>query len=75
MDTIQLNLNKSQFINVFASMNDSDKVEIFNELRKSLFSTTATAVVKRRKIGILEGKASFKEVGNGKITEKEFLGL
>jgi antitoxin (DNA-binding transcriptional repressor) of toxin-antitoxin stability system len=28
-----------------------------------------------RKIGILEGKAFFKEVGNGRITEEEFLGL
>ena len=28
-----------------------------------------------RKIGILEGKASFSEQGNGKITEEEFLGL
>jgi len=28
-----------------------------------------------RKIGILEGKVSFKEIGNGKITEEEFLGL
>jgi len=28
-----------------------------------------------RKIGILEGKASFSELGNGKITEEEFLGL
>jgi antitoxin (DNA-binding transcriptional repressor) of toxin-antitoxin stability system len=28
-----------------------------------------------RKIGILEGKATFKTVGNGKITEEEFLGI
>ena len=28
---------------------------------------------KRRKLGILEGKASFSFVGDGKITEKEFL--
>jgi antitoxin (DNA-binding transcriptional repressor) of toxin-antitoxin stability system len=28
-----------------------------------------------RKIGILEGKVCFKEFGNGKITEEEFLGL
>jgi antitoxin (DNA-binding transcriptional repressor) of toxin-antitoxin stability system len=28
-----------------------------------------------RKIGILEGKAYFKEFDNGKITEEEFLGL
>ncbi|MCL2284355.1 MAG: hypothetical protein FWC26_13650 [Fibromonadales bacterium] len=30
---------------------------------------------KSRKIGILEGKASFSEQGNGRITEEEFLGL
>ena len=30
---------------------------------------------KRRIIGILEGKASFKETGDGKITIEEFLGL
>jgi len=28
-----------------------------------------------RKIGILDGKVSFKEFDNGKITEEEFLGL
>jgi antitoxin (DNA-binding transcriptional repressor) of toxin-antitoxin stability system len=28
-----------------------------------------------RKIGILEGKATFSFVGDGKITEEEFLGL
>jgi len=28
-----------------------------------------------RRIGILEGKASFSELNNGKITEEEFLGL
>ena len=28
-----------------------------------------------RKIGILDGKASIKILGDGKITEEEFLGL
>ena len=28
-----------------------------------------------RRIGILDGKATFKEIGDGKITEEEFLGL
>jgi hypothetical protein len=36
--------------------------------------TTPTDTKKRRVIGILEGKAFFKEVGNGKITMEEFLG-
>ena len=29
----------------------------------------------QRKIGFLERKTVFREVGNGKITEKEFLGI
>jgi antitoxin (DNA-binding transcriptional repressor) of toxin-antitoxin stability system len=28
-----------------------------------------------RKIGVLDGKATFKKKGTGKITEEEFLGL
>ena len=29
----------------------------------------------KRKIGILDGKAEFKIIGDGKISEEEFLGL
>ena len=29
----------------------------------------------KRKIGILDGKASFKQAGDGKITMEEFLGV
>jgi antitoxin (DNA-binding transcriptional repressor) of toxin-antitoxin stability system len=28
-----------------------------------------------RRIGVLDGKATFREDGNGKITEEEFLGI
>jgi len=28
-----------------------------------------------RKIGVLDGKATFKIIGDGKITEEEFLGI
>jgi antitoxin (DNA-binding transcriptional repressor) of toxin-antitoxin stability system len=28
-----------------------------------------------RSIGLLDGKATFKTIGNGKITEEEFLGI
>ena len=37
MRTIQLNLEKSQFLSLFNTMNDTDKLEIYNELKKSLF--------------------------------------
>ena len=33
---MQLNLGKSQFVNMFNTMNDIDKLEIYNELKKSL---------------------------------------
>jgi len=36
MRTMQLNLGKSQFVNMFNTMNDIDKLEIYNELKKSL---------------------------------------
>jgi hypothetical protein len=36
MQTIQLNLNKKQFISAIHSMNNRDKLEIYNELKKSL---------------------------------------
>jgi hypothetical protein len=76
MDTIQLDLNKGQIINLFNLMSDADKVELYEELRKSLFAiSTTNALDNRRTIGILSGKATFKEIGDGKITEKEFFGL
>lgn len=37
MRNIQLNISKKQFVNLFQTMNDSDKMEIYNELKKSLF--------------------------------------
>ena len=34
---MQLNLGKSQFLSMFNTMNDADRLEIFKELKKSLF--------------------------------------
>jgi hypothetical protein len=51
------------------------------ELEITVFPLNEMSIVrpfdtkKRRTIGILEGKASFKEIGDGKITMEEFLGL
>jgi len=37
MSAIQLNLEKNQFLSIFSTMNDADKLDIYNELKKSLF--------------------------------------
>jgi len=64
----------------FVSFSIPDKY-IGTELEIIVFPLTEISVAnpmdtnKKRIIGILEGKASFKEIGNGKITMEEFLGL
>ena len=51
------------------------------ELEITVFPVNEISIVKsvntnkKRNIGILEGKASFTETGDGKITIEEFLGL
>ena len=37
MRTTQLNLGKSQFLSIISAMSDTDKLEVYNELKKSLF--------------------------------------
>jgi hypothetical protein len=37
MDTINIEIDKNQFIRIIDRLNESDKLEIFNELKKSLF--------------------------------------
>ena len=47
------------------------------ELEITVFPLKEISITKpkSRTIGILEGKASFTEIGDGKITMEEFLGL
>ena len=37
METIQLNLNKQQFFRILQAMDERDRLEIYDRLRKSLF--------------------------------------
>jgi hypothetical protein len=37
MKTINIELNKNQFIRILNKLDDNDKLEIFNALKKSLF--------------------------------------
>jgi len=54
---------------------------IGTELEITVFPLNEILIVKSldmnksRNIGILEGKVSFREIGDGKITMEEFLGL
>lgn len=37
MKTVNIELDKNQFIRIIKSLDDNDKLEIFKELKKSLF--------------------------------------
>jgi len=37
MRTVNIELDKNQFIRIIKKLDDKDKLEIFNELKKSLF--------------------------------------
>ncbi len=37
MRTIQLNLNRGQFVSIIRTLDDSDKLMIYRELKKELF--------------------------------------
>jgi len=37
MKAINIELNKSQFLRIIKQLDDNDKFELFNELKKSLF--------------------------------------
>jgi hypothetical protein len=49
MDTIQVNLNKAQFINILCYMDDADKLEVYKELKKSLFLNRFNSLLNRLK--------------------------
>jgi hypothetical protein len=37
MKSFSLQLNKNQFLSIINSLNDNDKMEIYNEIKKSIF--------------------------------------
>ena len=72
MSTIELEAQKANLAREILTATDESMIKdlwLFLKRRKS------KAIRKKRKIGILEGKVTFNEVSNGKITTEEFLGL
>ena len=62
MRTIQLNLEKSQFLGIFNTMNYADKLEIYNDLKKSLFLSRFDNLLKSLKTDELSMDDITKEV-------------
>ena len=70
MSTIELEVQKAHLAREI--LGETDEF-IIKELW--VFLKNHKSVQKNRQIGILKGKVLFSEVGNGKITTEEFLGL
>jgi len=62
MKTISIELDKNQFIRVLNKLNDEDKLEIFNELKKSLFLKRFNKLLKSTKTNDLTLDEITKEV-------------
>jgi hypothetical protein len=49
MKTVSIELDKNQFIRIINNLDDKDKLEIFNELKKSLFLKRFNKLLKSTK--------------------------
>lgn len=62
MGTISIELEKSQFIRILNELDDTDKLEIFNALKKSLFLTRFNTLLESTKTSELTMDEITKEV-------------
>lgn len=62
MKTVNIELDKNQFIRIIKSLDDKDKLEIFNELKKSLFLKRFNKLLKSTKTDELTMEEITKEV-------------
>ena len=67
---------KNHFSDVISQVKNGENVKIlYGKSKKPVAMIIPIEDINApRKIGILDGKATFKIQGNGKITEEEFLG-
>ena len=77
MKTVTATEVKSNFSNVLVHVRKGEQVKVLFGRAKIpvALNTPIYEKPKTRTIGILNGKATFTEQGDGKITEEEFLGL
>ena len=70
MNTMELEVQKASLAREILGETDETIIK-----QLWILLSSHKSVQKNRRIGIMEGKAFFKEEGNGKITMAEFLGL
>jgi len=77
MRTLTVSEAKANFGDILPFIQKGEKIKIsYGKTRKPIaMLIPLNSKNTGRKIGILDGKASFSELNNGKITEEEFLGL
>jgi hypothetical protein len=64
MQTVQLNLDKEQFINIIRLMDDVDKLEIYTELKKNILSNRFESLLQSLKTDDLSLEEITQEVEN-----------
>ncbi|MBN1926781.1 MAG: hypothetical protein JW798_13195 [Prolixibacteraceae bacterium] len=62
MGTVNIEIDKKQFIRIINRLEDSEKLEIFNELKKSLFLTRFNNLLQSTKADDLTMEEITKEV-------------
>ena len=78
MEAMAVGELKTNFSEVLEKVKQGQKVGILYGRAKKPVAMIVPYVEEKkgkRKIGILDGKATFKIIGDGKISEEEFLGL
>ena len=68
---------KTHFSNVLVRVRNGENIKIlYGKSKKPVAMIVPIENMDSpRRIGLLDGRAKFKETGNGKISEKDFLGL
>jgi len=66
---------KTHFSDVLVHVKNGENIKILGKSKKPVAMIIPMEKNIPRKIGVLDGKATFKKIGDGKITEEEFLGL
>lgn len=71
MRTVSIELDKSQFIRIINRLDDKDKLEIFNELKKSLFLKRFNKLLKSTRTTELSIEEITKEVESVRFNRYE----